>query len=296
MQYDYYVKISLGTPPQSFNVIIDTGSSNLWVHSAGCNRESKACRTHNRYDSSASQTYRKDGNEFIVQYGKGSAEGFYSYDTLRMGALEAPGLRFAEALKTTTFDNGKWDGIFGFGFPLENRLMKSPLDYFKDQGFIKKRDFSIKLNAEAKSANGGELVIGGIDPAHYMDVLYSFPLKKSRHWQVKLEGVQILSKSINLCVGECMAILDSGTSIIVGPPEQIRQLNVILKAVKHPHHKRYVVDCSTVRNLPEIGFKMRDTKNEKIMFTLKPRHYIRIYSVCIYIRFVSNYIFQLFVN
>lgn len=27
----YYAEISVGTPPQNFNVIIDTGMSNFWV-------------------------------------------------------------------------------------------------------------------------------------------------------------------------------------------------------------------------------------------------------------------------
>ena len=60
--------ISIGTPPRTFTINFDTGSSDLWVPAASCS----SCTAHSLYDPASSSTSQAQVGNFSIGYGDGS--------------------------------------------------------------------------------------------------------------------------------------------------------------------------------------------------------------------------------
>lgn len=239
----YYGEVKVGTPPQSFNVIYDTGSSNLWV-------PSKKMKEHfakkHEYDSGASSTYVSNGTKFDIQYGSGPVSGFLSYDAVTLGdpALKILKYEFAEITDASglgfAYSIGKFDGILGLGW---DRIAVDGIPTVMTT-LIKERRldepvFSFFLGA----SNGadGELIVGGLDPTKFdAGTMVYVPLIAETYWEVQLEGVTVSGEQV---VGASKAIVDSGTSAIAGPTEGVKA--VAKKIGAWDVLGKYIVSCAS---------------------------------------------------
>ncbi|KAI2631127.1 aspartic peptidase domain-containing protein [Xylaria nigripes] len=253
MNAQYFSEISIGTPPQDFKVILDTGSSNLWVPSQSCG--SIACFLHSKYDSSSSSTYKKNGTEFEIRYGSGSLSGFVSQDVVTVGDLKIKGQDFAEATSEPglAFAFGRFDGILGMGFDrLSVDGIVPPFYQMVNQKLIDEPVFAFYLSAE----NGGddsEVVFGGVDEDHYTGKITEIPLRRKAYWEVDLDSISFGGETAEL--DNTGVILDTGTSLIALPTDLAELLNKELGA-KKSFGGQYTVDCSARNTLPDITFKL----------------------------------------
>uniref|UniRef100_A0A8C6GTK3 Napsin-A n=1 Tax=Mus spicilegus TaxID=10103 RepID=A0A8C6GTK3_MUSSI len=257
MNTQYFGTIGLGTPPQNFTVVFDTGSSNLWVPSTRCHFFSLACWFHHRFNPKASSSFRPNGTKFAIQYGTGQLSGILSQDNLTIGGIHDAFVTFGEALwePSLIFALAHFDGILGLGFPtLAVGGVQPPLDAMVEQGLLEKPVFSFYLNRDSEGSDGGELVLGGSDPAHYVPPLIFIPVTIPAYWQVHMESVKV-GTGLSLCAQGCSAILDTGTSLITGPSEEIRALNKAIGG--YPFlNGQYFIQCSKTPTLPPVSFHL----------------------------------------
>lgn len=262
-----FSEISLGTPPQTFKVVLDTGSSNLWVPSSQCT--SIACFLHSKYDSSSSSTYKKNGTEFAIRYGSGSLSGFVSQDTLKIGDLEIKHQDFAEATQEPglAFAFGRFDGILGLGFDtISVNKMVPPFYNALDQGLLDEPVFAFYLGDTNKEGDDSVATFGGVDKSHYTGEMINIPLRRKAYWEVDFDAITLGHNTAEL--EDTGVILDTGTSLIALPSTMAELLNKEIGA-KKGFTGQYTVECDKRDSLPDLTFTLAGHN-----FTIGPYDYI----------------------
>ncbi|KAK2754011.1 Vacuolar protease A [Arachnomyces sp. PD_36] len=263
----YFSEINIGTPAQTFKVVLDTGSSNLWVPSSECG--SIACYLHNKYDSSASSTYEKNGTEFSIKYGSGSLSGFVSRDTLEIGDLKVKSQDFAEATSEPglAFAFGRFDGILGLGYDtISVNGIVPPFYNMLEQDLLDEPVFAFYLGDTNKDGDDSVATFGGIDESHYTGELTKIPLRRKAYWEVELNAITFGKDRAEL--DNTGVILDTGTSLIALPSTLAELLNKEIGA-KKGFNGQYTVECNKRDSLPDLSFTLSGHD-----FTIGPYDYI----------------------
>uniref|UniRef100_A0A8C6DST9 Peptidase A1 domain-containing protein n=1 Tax=Moschus moschiferus TaxID=68415 RepID=A0A8C6DST9_MOSMO len=233
----YVGNTTIGTPPQEFQVVFDTGSSDLWVPSIFCN--SPACSTQVRFRHLESSTFRPTQKTFSIAYGSGSMKGFLAYDTIRIGDLVSNDQLFGLSIAECGCEGEPFDGILGLNYPNISVFGGIPVfDNLKNQSAISEPVFAF-------------------------------------YWSNDLDACFIaLSLSISMkrkviaCSGSCEAVVDTGTSLILGPTRLVNNIQKLIGAT--PRGSKHYVSCFAINSLPSIIFTING-----ITYPVPARAYIR---------------------
>jgi cathepsin D len=266
---EWYGLITIGTPGQTFEVTYDTGSADLWVPCADCT--SSTCKSHSSFTCTKSSTCKQTSTPFSIQYGSGSVSGRVDTDRVCYGATSSgfctnTQQQFACATSMSSdFAGGPVDGLMGMAWDSIDEGLSQVVDQIMGNSAIcPQKVFAFYLNDQNAAGTGaGEMTLCGIDPNHYTGAITYVPLVATDYWRINMQSMSIgntavLSSPMN-------AILDTGTTLLVGPANLISKMNQLLGFSGNGNN----IPCSSVANMKTINIVING-----VSFPLTPNDYI----------------------
>ncbi|XP_063813317.1 gastricsin-like [Pseudophryne corroboree] len=260
----YYGQISVGTPPQNFMVLFDTGSSNLWVASTYC--QSQACQNHPLFNPSQSSTYTSNNQQFSMQYGSGSLTGVFGYDTVTVQGLTITNQELGLSVNEpgTNFVYAAFEGIFGMAYP----ALSAGRATTAMQGMLQQNLLTYPIFSVYMSSQSGEVIFGGVDSNLYSGQINWAPVTQELYWQIAIDEFSVNGQATGWCSQGCQAMVDTGTSLLTVPQQYMGTLLQYLGA-QQSQNGEFLVNCNNVQSLPPISFTING-----VQFPIPPSAYI----------------------
>ncbi|KAK0194901.1 aspartyl protease [Armillaria mellea] len=236
----YFATVNIGTPAQSFNVILDTGSSDLWVADASCSSCSSSTPLFDTQSSSTLKTASGSNSETTIRYGSGAVAGTLSADTVSMGGFAVNQQTFLAVDQTTSsLLSGSVSGIMGLAFEQIASTQATPFW----QALVNGNHFWLarhrgETNVQPEES-GGVFTLGGTN-----STLIHGRYRVFEHALLTVQG-----KSIALTTSGTTALsaIDTGTTLIGGPSDDVAAIWAQVSGAQQARGQQglYTFPCNT---------------------------------------------------
>jgi len=248
----YYGPVSLGTPPQTFFFDFDTGSSNFWVASSQCGNCGIAGYNHGQ-----SSSYVANGQQFTINYGRGSVSGFLSQELTGIAGVTVKNVVFGEVTNEGVQPVAPpTAGLVGLAFKSISVDSVPPLlDYMVAQALVPSNSFGMYLSTSTTGNRQGQLTLGGVNKNLFTGSLVYTPIIDDQWYVITMGALSIPGQVITPGAN---AIVDSGTSCLAGPTQAV---NTLMQNINIGS------DCTGLNTAPNItinlgGFPFQITPND----------------------------------
>lgn len=248
---------SFGTPPQDLPLLVDTGSAALWAFSTKC----QGCGT-GAFDVTKSSTFVNTSEPASYAYGSGATtiQGWHVKDTVGISGVTTENAEFAVIDAET---NAKLDktsaGLSGWSWPFtdEDGKIANPVPYIQAKNKQWSEPvFGVYLNrknprAEAhgtQSKGDGALTVSGVDHQYFDGELTWTPRREDKKraefaWLIDFPHFTANGKQRDLDPSS-LAILDTGTTLVFGPPDDVRAFWSSVPGAIDNNDGTWTVDCN----------------------------------------------------
>ncbi|KPM42973.1 Endothiapepsin [Neonectria ditissima] len=215
---EWLTPVEIGTPPKTFQMDFDTGSSDLWVYSA----QAAAAGGQTQYVASDSSTSKQlDGASFEIQYGDGSAAaGHVVQDKVSIGglAVSAQAVEVADEVTASFAEQQDLDGLVGLAFSSINTVQPQQQNTFfasanAEQGVGL---FTADLQQDAP----GTYNFGFINESAFTgEIAYTDVDSTGGLWNFTSSGFSVGDSNSSLSQTPITGIADTGTTLLLLPGE-----------------------------------------------------------------------------
>ncbi|WFD22091.1 cathepsin D [Malassezia equina] len=227
-------EVQFGSPPQTIYIDFDTGSADTLVNPGA-------------YDPDSSSSSHNTKKSFSNTYGDGrKANGTIYTDDFSIGGIS--GKHVAIGLAKNDFIASRESpnkGISGLSMPSIQTFPSACKPFFhtlRDQGAVSQGIFQFTI----KTGSGSSLHLGGIDSSKYTGSITWVDFDPS-------DGFYVASASIN--GKNIKTILDSGTSLIIGPPDEVKDLLQSIDGVKVSDQQGQIMGTFSCSENPKVNVK-----------------------------------------
>ncbi|KAI0369096.1 acid protease [Pilatotrama ljubarskyi] len=230
----FYGSIAVGTPAISYNVILDTGSSDLWIAASdGVSTNQDGIPT---FDSSASSTFTDLNTSFSINYGSGAARGTLGKDVVQFAGFEVQSQTFGVVNQVSSgLLNEPVSGLMGLGFASIAASGATPFwqTLVENDGTLDSPLMAFQLTRYANASNvqnlepGGTFTLGAVNSTLYTgDIDYQdIPDGQEGYWIQQLSGLTVNGNDVTVGSGSAAyAAIDTGTTLVGGPQDVISAL------------------------------------------------------------------------
>lgn len=259
----YFMDLTIGTPPQSLHMHLDTGSSDLWVNVANsqlCESGGSPCSAGGTFNPNSSSTYQYLNSNFKIEYVDGTgATGDYVQDTVKFDSVTLKDQQFGIG-----YTSSSQEGIIGIGYPINEVAVRYGYQPYanvpqnlKQNNYISTNAYSLWLND--LEASTGEILFGGVNSAKYQGNLQTLPIIATEgvyaEFMIALtamgESGNTGSIVNNIAVG---AVLDSGSSLMYLPNDITTAIYKAINAQYDSSQGAAFVNCDLSNTDSTIDF------------------------------------------
>ncbi|KAE9345385.1 hypothetical protein PF008_g8784 [Phytophthora fragariae] len=279
----YFGFVSVGTPPQSFRVLFDTGSSDAWLPDQSCS----TCGEHAHFARHRSSSFRATTENFHGIYGSGDSYGLVGMDTFLIGNCSVPDLAFAVLTEETgNLPALANDGVIGLAFAGMSKIAHPIiLDAIRGSKSEFTPAFAFYL-AGGDHKDTSEFHFGGYDlsVAGKAAALAKFPVlalpidSQLTYWTLAVNDFHLVHttgtrKRSNWCDPFCYAIIDTGTSFTYVPPQLYDSVIAEVVADKACDLEQLTCKNTGYESFPTLSFSFGSVQDGNF-FHQGPRSYL----------------------